>query len=93
MMQRFAMMQGNSAPLLNRKMSHELPQIIGVKAKPRPPLTNRKPPRRKKRRQDANAERMETHWWAPWQMVGYSGGGFLILFEHGGFGKYPENQR
>jgi hypothetical protein len=51
-------MYGNSAPLLNRKMSHELPQIIEVKAKPRPPLTNRKPPRRKKRRQNANAERM-----------------------------------
>ncbi|MDR1147930.1 MAG: hypothetical protein LBK66_04800 [Spirochaetaceae bacterium] len=35
--QRFAMMRGNSAPLLNRKMSrrlHKLPQIIMVEAKP-----------------------------------------------------------
>ncbi|MDR1147133.1 MAG: hypothetical protein LBK66_00720 [Spirochaetaceae bacterium] len=42
MVQRFAMMQGNSAPLQNRKMSHklrELPQIIELKIKPRLPLS------------------------------------------------------
>jgi hypothetical protein len=70
MRQRFAIMRGNSAPLLNRKMSHELPQIIEANASP-PPARGGKALTRSV---------WETHWWARSACASMANGGGGGLF-------------
>ncbi|MDR1147707.1 MAG: hypothetical protein LBK66_03670 [Spirochaetaceae bacterium] len=60
--QRFAMMRGNSAPLLNQNMSHklrELTRIIGLKAKPPTAAINLNAASRPTRREATSAKRMK----------------------------------